>query len=91
MSGDLSQLAPRPRVASSAATCTLRLEAVFLDVSEAQVQEIAAAMIARAHELANMPDYECDVDVSVQCGLPGSIDRPEDSRGASAVGRQAEG
>jgi hypothetical protein len=46
--------------------CTLRVQATFADVDEQQAQAIAAAMIGRAHELANLPDCECDVDVSIQ-------------------------
>jgi hypothetical protein len=49
----------------------LRVEAVFRDLAERHMETIAAAMIDRAHELANLPECECDVDVSVQSGLPG--------------------
>jgi hypothetical protein len=45
---------------------TLRVQAVFRDVDEQQAHTLAAEMIGRAHELANLPDCECDVDVSVQ-------------------------
>ena len=55
---------------------TLRVEAVFTDVDERHADEIAAEMIARAHELANLPEWECDVDVSVQ------LSSPEDEAGA---------
>jgi hypothetical protein len=44
----------------------LRVEAVFRDVDERHAETIAAEMIDRAHELANLPDCQCDVDVSVQ-------------------------
>ncbi len=50
--------------------CTLNVQAVFRDVDEKHAQSLAAEMIARAHELANRPDCECDVDVSVQCAPP---------------------
>jgi hypothetical protein len=43
----------------------LRVEAVFHCVEERHAQRIAAEMIDRAHELANLPDCQCDVDVSV--------------------------
>ncbi|HYM44825.1 MAG TPA: hypothetical protein VES65_01520 [Solirubrobacteraceae bacterium] len=46
------------------------MEAVFRDVDEQQAHAIAAEMITRAHELANQPERECDVDVSVQVALP---------------------
>lgn len=51
---------------------TLHVQAVFRDVDEQHVQTVAAEMIARAHELANRPESECDVDVdvSVQCAAP---------------------
>lgn len=54
----------------STALATLRVEAVFRDVDEQQAHAIAAEMITRAHELANQPERECDVDVSVQVALP---------------------
>ncbi len=49
---------------------TLRVEAIFRDIDEQQADTIAAEMISRAHELANLPDCECDVDVNVQVALP---------------------
>jgi hypothetical protein len=56
-------------------TCTLQVQAVFRDVEEQHVQALAAEMIARAHELANQPECQCDVDVSVQRAAPvASID-----------------
>jgi hypothetical protein len=44
----------------------LRVEAVFHDVAAEQADTIAAELIARAHELANLPECACDVDVNVQ-------------------------
>jgi hypothetical protein len=44
----------------------LRVEAVFHDVAAEQADMIAAELIARAHELANLPEYGCDVDVNVR-------------------------
>ena len=52
------------------ARCTLRVQAVFRDLEEQQAHAIAAEMIDRAHELANLPECECDVDVSVQVASP---------------------
>jgi hypothetical protein len=49
---------------------TLTVQAVFRDVEAQHVQTLAAEMIARAHELANQPECECDVDVSVQSTSP---------------------
>jgi hypothetical protein len=44
----------------------LRVEAVFQGVDEGHARTIAAELIDRAHELANLPDCQCDVDVSVE-------------------------
>ena len=44
----------------------LRVEAVFQGVEQGHAQRIAAELIDRAHELANLPDCQCDVDVSVE-------------------------
>lgn len=33
---------------------------------ERAARELAAAVIERAHELANLPERECDVDVDVE-------------------------
>jgi hypothetical protein len=80
----LSGAAPR-------AGCTLRVEAVFKDVDETQVQMVAAEMIGRAHQLANQPECECDVDVSVQStptrAQSGPTALPDPRGGADAIGR----
>lgn len=47
-------------------TGRLRVQAVFQEVDREQAQRIAAELIARAHELANLPECACDVDVSVE-------------------------
>jgi hypothetical protein len=44
----------------------LRVEAIFEGVDERHAHTIAAEMIDRAHELANLPDCQCDVDVAVE-------------------------
>jgi hypothetical protein len=51
----------------------LWVRAVFHDLDERKAQAISAEMIARAHELANTPEWECDVDVSVEV-LPSRAD-----------------
>jgi hypothetical protein len=62
---------PRPSdPAASDEACTLHVHAVFRDLDAEHVQTLAAEMIARAHELANRPEYQCDVDVDVQCAAP---------------------
>ncbi len=50
----------------SAPQVRLRVEAVFQGVEEGHARKIAAELIDRAHELANLPDCQCDVDVSVE-------------------------
>jgi hypothetical protein len=55
---------------AAGASATLTVQAVFRDLEERHVQTLAAEMIARAHELANQPECECDVDVSVQSTAP---------------------
>jgi hypothetical protein len=74
MSMDLSDSAGRDVALPGA--CSLRVEAVFRELGEHQLEAVAAAMIDRAHELANRPECECDVDVSVERGAPGSPTYP---------------
>jgi hypothetical protein len=47
---------------------------------ERAARELAAGVIARAHELANLPQNECDVDCDVQWTPPevAAPDRPCD-------------
>jgi len=61
---------PGPRGAPAGTSSTLTVQAVFRDVEERHVQTLAAEMIARAHELANQPECECDVDVSIHSAPP---------------------
>ncbi|HXP99409.1 MAG TPA: hypothetical protein VN845_05005 [Solirubrobacteraceae bacterium] len=62
------------------ATHTLTVRAAFSLNDERHAQEIAADMIDRAHEIANLPDCECDVDVSVE------LARCEDGDGVAGGG-----
>jgi hypothetical protein len=64
----------------------LRVQAVFRVSDERQAQNLAAQMVDRAHEIANLPDCECDVDVSVEWVGP---DEPEHD-GQLSRGRPAE-
>jgi hypothetical protein len=48
------------------ASSTVRVQVAFRDVQNQQADAIAAELIGRAHELANLPEYECDVDVNVR-------------------------
>ncbi len=57
---------------------TLRVEAVFHDVQAQHADTIAAELVSRAHELANLAEHECDVDVNIQLVPPEDhgADRP---------------
>lgn len=44
----------------------LRVQSTFRVADELHGETIAAKMIDRAHEIANLPECECDVDVSVE-------------------------
>jgi hypothetical protein len=44
----------------------LRVETIFRVADELQGQTVAAKLIDRVHEIANLPECECDVDVSVE-------------------------
>jgi hypothetical protein len=76
--------------AAPPAFCTLRVEAVFRELGEQQLETVAAAMIDRAHELANRPECECDVDVSIERGAPPSRSAPESSGSTGTPGFQGE-
>ncbi len=87
MSTDLSTELPLRGVASPTGGL-LRVETVFHLADESQRQAVAAKLIDRAHELANSPECECDVDVSVEWVRP---EEPADSGEAlPGSGRTAE-
>jgi hypothetical protein len=65
----------------------LRVETVFRVADELHGQAVAAEMIDRAHEIANLPERQCDVDVSVEWVRP---DDPADPSDAPARGHTAE-
>jgi hypothetical protein len=44
----------------------LRVETIFRVTDELHGQAVAAKLIDRVHEIANLPECECDVDVSVE-------------------------
>ena len=44
----------------------LRVETIFRVTDEQHGQTVAAKLIDRAHEIANLTECECDVDVSVE-------------------------
>lgn len=51
----------------------LRVQTIFHVADEAQGQAVAAKLIDRAHELANSPECECDLDVSVEWVQPDDL------------------
>ena len=92
MSADLST-GPPLRSVAFATEGLLRVETVFHLADESQRQAVAAKLIDRAHELANSPECECDVDVSVEWIRPETPANPGEvpSGGAPpASGRTAE-
>jgi hypothetical protein len=56
----------------------LRVETVFRVTDEPHGQTVAAKMIDRAHEIANLAECECDVDVSVEWLRPDGPEVPGD-------------
>jgi hypothetical protein len=65
VSGDLSGGERLRRVEPEMARM-LRVETIFRVADELQGQTVAAKLIDRVHEIANLPECECDVDVSVE-------------------------
>lgn len=86
MSEDLSRDEPLRGVAPGADRM-LRVETVFRITDELHGQTVAAKLIDRVHEIANLPECECDVDVSVEWIQP---DDPADPRGVPARAQPAE-
>jgi hypothetical protein len=70
----------------------VRVEVTFHTVDERHAQTVAGKLIDSAHEIANLPECECDVDVSVESSSPqgpppkGSS-ASEDASGAPPRGR----
>jgi hypothetical protein len=52
--------------ALAARTHTVHIQVSFHAADERQAQTLAAKLIDSAHEIANLPECECDVDVSVE-------------------------
>jgi hypothetical protein len=44
----------------------VRVQTVFHVLDDRQAQAVAAKMVDRAHEIANQPECECDVDVTIE-------------------------
>jgi hypothetical protein len=51
---------------AQATAAAVRVQVVFHVSDDRQAQAVAERMVDRAHEIANAPDCECDVDVSVE-------------------------
>jgi hypothetical protein len=66
------------------------VQAVFHVAGDQQAQAVAAKMVDRAHEIANLPECECDVDVSVERVGADAVASSLDSRDAPDSARPAE-
>lgn len=76
-------------VAEEQATApAVRVQVTFHVRDEARAQDVAARMVDRAHEIANLPECECDLDVSVE-RMRADVAHPVDPGAASARGRPA--
>jgi hypothetical protein len=42
------------------------VQVVFHVATDEQAQAVTSRMVDRAHEIANLPECECDVDVSIE-------------------------
>jgi hypothetical protein len=49
------------------------VRAVFHVSSDEQAQAVASRMVDKAHQIANLPECECDVDVSIERTPAGTI------------------
>jgi hypothetical protein len=82
-------------VESVVAARVLRVQSTFHVADEAQGQAVAAGLVDRAHELANSPECECDVDVSVEWLEPEDLAADPGagapSRGVTAADRRSAG
>jgi hypothetical protein len=65
----------------------VRVQAVFHVADEEKAQAVAARMIDSAHEIANLPECECDVDVNVEMAPPDRSLAPVGPSGAPLHGR----
>ena len=60
----------------------MRVQVTFHAADERQAQTVAAKLIDSAHEIANLPECECDVDVSVETSPLQGSQASEDASGA---------
>jgi hypothetical protein len=66
------------------------VQTVFRVADEQQAQTLAAQMVDRAHEIANLPECECDVDVSVEWVAPDVVVDTVERGAEPSRGRPAE-
>jgi hypothetical protein len=86
VTGDLASF---QTTSKSGVECVLRVQTTFHVADEAQGQAVAAKLIDRAHELANSPECECDLDVSVEWVEP--EDLAADPGGVAVTDRRSAG
>jgi hypothetical protein len=55
-----------PAAVAQAAVRAVRVQTVFHVADDRQAQVVAAKMVDSAHEIANLPECECDVDVTIE-------------------------
>jgi hypothetical protein len=65
----------------------VRVETIFHVADEQQAQAVATRMVDRAHEIANLPECECDLDVAIERIPPGIARNRVDGGDASVRGR----
>jgi hypothetical protein len=68
-------------------THTVHVQVSFHAADERQAQTVAAKLIDSAHEIANLPECECDVDVSVETSPLQGSSASEGASGAPPYGR----
>ncbi len=68
----------------------VRVQVDFKVSDERTAQAVAAQMVDRAHEIANQPDCECDVDVSVEWSPPEGATAQVEQLAESARGRRTD-
>jgi hypothetical protein len=68
-------------------THTVHVQVSFHAADERQAHTVAAKLIDSAHEIANLPECECDVDVSVETSPLQGSPASEDASGAPSPGR----
>ena len=66
----------------AAPTHTVHIRVSFHAADQRRAQMVAAKLIDSAHEIANLPECECDVDVSVETSSLQGSPASEDASGA---------